>query len=321
MPKISVIVPVYKVEPYLERCINSILIQTLSDFELILIDDGSPDNCGEICDKYANSDNRIKVIHKANGGLSSARNAGLKIASGEWLTFIDSDDWVHKEYLERLYYACIDNGVDISVCSYFQTEGNELEIKNEKFGIELYSPESLWVKNQVNATIACAKLYKKDLWSGIKFPVGKLHEDEYTTYKLLFKCEKIAYTEAEMYNYYINSNGITKSEWSPKRLDAVEAFNRQLKYFKKHKFERAEKFTLRVYEHLIDKNCRQTENKYIKEYKRLKKAKRRLYIEYKSEFKKQDGWEYLYKEFFPLEIKVRSYLIEVLQRIKRKPKK
>ncbi len=318
MPEISVIVPVYKVEKYLYRCIDSIIAQTFTDWECILVDDGSPDNCPAICDEYAKKDDRIKVIHKKNGGLSDARNAGLDIAKGEWITFIDSDDWIHKEYIECLYNACVENGADISVCGYYQTEGNEPEIQKEKFIIKLYSPEKLWVENRINATIACAKLYKNTLWSGIRFPVGKIHEDEYTTYRLLFKCDKIAYMEAEMYFYFTNPNGIMRSDWSPKRLDAVEAFNQQLKFFRKHKFTQAEKVTLKEYEYSIDYNCKQTKNKYAKEYKKLKKAKRRLYIKYKDEYKKQDGWEYLYKEFFPLEIIARSYLIKAINKVKRR---
>lgn len=321
MSKISIIVPVYNVELYLRRCIDSILNQTFTDFELILVDDGSPDSSGKICDEYAESDERIKVIHKKNSGPASARNTGLDVANGEWITFVDSDDWINKEYLEKLYNSCKNNGVDISTCGFFQTEGNEIEIERQKFNIKLYNPEDLWIENQLRATVPWGKLYKKDLWSKIRFPVGKFAEDEYTIYKVLFQCKKIAHSEAELYYYFVNLNSITKSEWSLKWLDAVEAIGQQLKYFKKHKFERAEELTIRVYENVIDRNCKQTENKYIKENKKLKKLKRRLYINYKSEIKKRDGWEYLYKEYFPLEIKVRSYYIEAIKRIKRIIKK
>ena len=127
MPAISVIVPVYKVEKYIHRCVDSILGQTFTDYELILVDDGSPDNCGAICDEYAVKDSRIVVIHQENGGLSAARNTGIDWSfansDSRWLTFIDSDDWVHPEYLQRLLAAAVEHNVSVSICGYAQTEG------------------------------------------------------------------------------------------------------------------------------------------------------------------------------------------------------
>ena len=132
MPVISVIVPVYNVEKYLHRCVDSILAQTFTDFELILVDDGSPDNCGKICDEYAEKDSRIHVIHKVNGGLSDARNAGIDWAfansNSEWVTFIDSDDWVDKYYLEYLYNSILTHKTKLAVCNYEKTYGEELSI-------------------------------------------------------------------------------------------------------------------------------------------------------------------------------------------------
>ena len=145
MPVISVIVPVYKVEPYLHRCVDSILSQTYTDFELILVDDGSPDNCGAICDKYAKLDSRIHVLHKKNGGLSSARNAGIDWvfanSDSQWFSFIDSDDWVHPQYLELLYQAVKAYEVRISQCLHIETDGTapipEVEAKTQRITAEL----------------------------------------------------------------------------------------------------------------------------------------------------------------------------------------
>ena len=145
MPEISVIVPVYKVEKYIHRCIDSILNQTFRDFELIMVDDGSPDNCGAICDEYAAKDNRVVVIHQENGGLSAARNAGIDWAftnsNSEWLNFIDSDDWVHPEYLQKLYDAAKCNNVSVSVCGFERTCGEEPEIIEANIVYRLWSPE------------------------------------------------------------------------------------------------------------------------------------------------------------------------------------
>ena len=164
MPLISVIVPVYKVEPYLSRCIDSILAQTFTDFELILINDGSPDNCGKICDEYAQKDNRIHVIHKENGGLSSARNAGIDWAfansNSQWLTFIDSDDWIHHEYLELLLSGATSTNTDICVCEYTETsEFSDFE-KLSTANTQKISPEDLFVNYHVTATVAwCILLF------------------------------------------------------------------------------------------------------------------------------------------------------------------
>ncbi|RGM21729.1 glycosyltransferase family 2 protein [Eubacterium sp. OM08-24] len=163
---ISVIVPVYKVEEYIYRCVDSILAQSFKDFELILVDDGSPDNCGKICDEYAQKDKRITVIHKENGGLSDARNTGidwaLKNSNSNWITFIDSDDWVHTDYLKNLYNAVKENNVDISVCGYVNTTGeDDLHTKNSEINTLLCTPEDFFINNNINAVVAWGKLYKK----------------------------------------------------------------------------------------------------------------------------------------------------------------
>lgn len=236
MPKISIIVPIYKVEKYLSRCIDSILNQTFTDFECILVDDGSPDRCGEICDEYAKKDKRIKVIHKVNGGLSDARNAGIDIADGEYIAFVDSDDWIHPQMYEILYNGIMQNGVTISVCEYKEVHVKESFKKIDNFEFNIHEGMTFLTTNNVAAVIAVNKLYHKSLFKDIRYPVGKLHEDEFTTYKLLYAAGDIAYCDEQLYFYFINENGITKSEYTLKRLDAIEATEELYAFIKKRKF-------------------------------------------------------------------------------------
>lgn len=241
---ISVIVPVYKVEEYIYRCVYSILAQSFKDFELILVDDSSPDNCGKICDEYAQKDKRITVIHKENGGLSDARNTGidwaLKNSNSNWITFIDSDDWIHVDYLKLLYNAVKENNVDISVCGYVSTTGeDDLHTKNSEINTLLCTPEDFFINNSINAVVTWGKLYKKSLWNDIRYPYGKIHEDEFTTHKLLFKCSQIAFVDAVLYYYYTNFNGIMGKRWTPKRLEALDAIESRMLFFKDNGFEKA----------------------------------------------------------------------------------
>ncbi len=245
MPAISVIVPVYKVEKYIHRCVDSILGQTFTDFELILVDDGSPDHCGTICDEYAAKDSRVVVIHQENGGLSAARNAGIDWAfahsDSQWLNFIDSDDWVHPEYLQRLLDAAVENNVAVSISGYAQTDGAEPEIDPNLLTPVLWNTEEFFVKHNVNATIACGKLYRKQCFQTIRYPLGKLHEDEFTTYKILFCYEQVAVILAGLYAYFTNPAGIMKSEWNTKRMDALDALRNQMLFFQRRGFAKAER--------------------------------------------------------------------------------
>ena len=245
---ISIVVPIYKVEKYIHRCIESILTQTFTDFDLILVDDGSPDNCGKICDEYAVKDKRIHVIHKENGGLSDARNAGIDWAfansDSEWITFIDSDDWIHPRYLEALYDAVKKTGCEISICAYEETTGDNPQVDESQLEAEIVNTEDFFCEHNVNAVVAWGKLYKKELFRGIRYPVGKLHEDEFTTYKLLFQYENCAFVNQPMYFYYKNTDSITKSVWTPKRLDSIEALTECVFFFENRKFQEAYRFSI-----------------------------------------------------------------------------
>lgn len=232
MPEVSVVVPVYKVEKFISRCVDSVLCQTFADFELILVDDGSPDGCGKICDEYAKKDSRIKVIHKSNGGLSDARNVGIDTATGDWLMFLDSDDWLHPETIKNLYDEAIKNDASVSMCGFGRTAGENPVVDTEKRA-ELWTPKKLWLEERVTATTAWAKLYQKKCFEHVRYPVGKLHEDEFVTYRILFAQEKVAFINQPYYAYFTNPNGIMESKWNPKRLDGLEAIEEQTAFFEK----------------------------------------------------------------------------------------
>ena len=235
-PLISVVVPIYNVEQYLERCIDSILHQTYEHLEIILVDDGSPDNSGAICDSYLSMDQRIKVIHKRNGGLSDARNAGLEMASGEFITFIDSDDTIMPEMIEKLYERIDTDRSDMAFCGYRQVSQNG-DILSEVFLPDnvLTGFEALKVSYEnegVLYTIACNKLYRKHLFQDIRFPIGKYHEDEFTTYLIIDQCSRISILREPLYIYVCRDNSIMQEPYSIKRLDGIEASYERYCYYK-----------------------------------------------------------------------------------------
>ncbi len=233
---ISVVVPVFKVEGYLNRCVDSVLGQTYDNFELILVDDGSPDRCGEICDEYAGRDQRVRVLHKENSGLSAARNSGIEIARGDYLTFLDSDDWVHELYLERLHNLLITTSSDISVGNFIQTveEDVEVDLTNPKIEVlsGLEALGELAGRLYVQIVVTWGKLYKRDLFKGIRFPPGKFHEDEFTTHKLLYKANKIAVTSEQLLYYRQRKDSIMGERFDiRKRSHVAQAFKERAEFF------------------------------------------------------------------------------------------
>lgn len=236
MPGVSVIVPVYKVEGYLHRCVDSILNQTFSDFELILVDDGSPDRCGAICEEYAAKHANIHVIHRENGGLSAARNSGIDWAfansDSRWLAFVDSDDWVHPEYLHYLFRAVQETQTKISACGFLRT-GGEAPWEEVPFACERMRAEDYYCTTQFHegvTAVAWNKLYHKSLFSSLRYPEGKLHEDEFTTYKLVYGEEAVGVVPGSLYAYYQNPQGIMRSKWNPRRMHSLEAMEQQITF-------------------------------------------------------------------------------------------
>lgn len=243
MPLVSVIVPVYDVEAYLERCIDSILNQTLSDIELVLIDDGSSDRCGEICDRYTEIDKRIKVIHQTNQGLSAARNTGLdwvfENSTSEWIGFIDSDDWIHPEYLERLYMSVNSTGTKVAICDQIRTSEWLYDFQDETKGKELITPEELFIKRTHLVIVAWGKIYHRSLWENFRYPLGKIREDEFTTWKVIFPLKQIAVVYDKLYVYYQHDNSIMHKKWTKDHLDATEAFEEQLIFYQQGGYKKA----------------------------------------------------------------------------------
>lgn len=220
---VSVIVPIYKVEEYLPRCVDSILCQSYTDLEIILVDDGSPDGCGAICDAYAKKDPRIRVIHKPNGGLSDARNAGLDIATGEFVYFLDSDDWISPDAISSLYRH-MDDSVDIvagSSVSVREEDGQLVEIATS------IPSDTLWHFDRVAAMkdsllrsrAAWNRLFRRKLFQTIRFPVGRINEDEAIMLHVLDLCNATVQIGQQTYFYFHRPNSITTSSFSEKKMD------------------------------------------------------------------------------------------------------
>lgn len=248
---ISIIIPVYKVEKYLEKCIQSVINQTYENLQIILVDDGSPDNCGKICDEYAKKDHRIEVIHKSNGGLSDARNKGLEIAKGEYIGFVDSDDYIEADIYEVLYNLLKQYNADVSICNFYTVSQGKIAIKNVDSGIKEYTRieilKEILLDNDIQS-YAWNKLYKRELFGEIKYPVGKKYEDIGTTFYLLEKCNKVVVTGKPEY-YYINRqdsivNNVTETtitdyiELIMQRYDYIEENIKELSSYNKDYLKR-----------------------------------------------------------------------------------
>lgn len=233
---VSVIIPVYKVEPYLRECLDSVVNQTYYNLEIILVDDGSPDGCPKICDEYAENDSRIKVIHKENGGLSDARNKGLDIATGKYITFVDSDDVIHKTYVESLYDNLKKTNSFISVCQLATFKDFQI-IKKVEIDCEQYvlsgseAVQDLYerlcgLKKQKSfgvSVTACGKMFARKFFSNIRFPYGMLHEDDAVSPKVLYQSNRVCVISSQLYYYRVTENSITNSPFSIKRYDCLEA--------------------------------------------------------------------------------------------------
>ena len=234
-PLISIIIPIYKVEQYLRRCLDSIINQTYTNLDIVLVDDGSPDKSPQICDDYAAKDNRITVIHKKNGGLSDARNAGLDICKGKFISFVDSDDWVDANYVKALFDLLTETNTDIAIGNFLKTDGSKKTPTGPIQHRTLNPAEAIICCTRGDTpafAISCSKLYKKELFDKLRFPVGKYHEDEFTTYLLFYKSTSIAYTSQALYYYYSRESSIMTSQHP---YDALEAFEQRYLFFKKKK--------------------------------------------------------------------------------------
>ncbi len=278
--KISIIVAVYNIENYIGRCIQSLLKQSYTNIEVLLIDDGSDDSSGEICREYAEKDERIKYFYKENGGLSDARNYGIAKASGSWITFVDGDDFVYGDMYQVLAGGVFESGLKIGMCS-FQTfyHEAELDLKKAEAGTDRILKrqevlELLLSPDRTDAIISCCKLFHKELFQGFQFPTGRYREDEFSTYKFWFKVEQVYYTERKMYFYYQREGSILHQRNVKKETDYWDALLERHLFFEKKELSGdflcrdAEFCAMQLYNALFLENCsKEIKDEYIRLYK------------------------------------------------------
>lgn len=296
--KISIIVPVYKVEKYLKRCVNSLLCQTYRNIEIILVDDGSPDNCPDICDEYASRDSRIKVIHKNNGGLSDARNIGIENSTGEYLSFVDSDDWVKKDFIEELYNNMIREQACISIigCMLIWDNGRNTTF-SDKSDYYVYNQENAikeLLKQDKFHCMVCQKMYKREIFSDIKFPVGKIYEDVAVGLPTFLKANKVVFSGKPMYFYYQRDDSIVNEKFNEDKLffldcckEIIDYSNNHNKIFDKEAYNFYLRallmFVLQLYSDVRTRNseiCKQLE-------KEVRKNKKHIFVNPYIDFKKR----------------------------------
>ena len=238
---ISVIVPIYNVEKYLPKCIDSIINQTYKNIEIILIDDGSTDSCGLICDKYKKIDNRIVVIHSDNNGLSSARNKGLDIAKGNYISFVDSDDYLETDMFLKLKNNMERNNSEISICNVYYVKDDNREIVNKISSNKEYvfdnKEKFKCIQNEFGSIIVYAwnKLYKRNIFDNIRYPEGRIYEDSYILCDILDKANKISFTLKPLYNYVYRENSIVNS-FSINHFDKIESFNKKIDFYNNEEY-------------------------------------------------------------------------------------
>lgn len=232
MSKVSIVIPVYNVEQYLRRCIDSVLSQSYTDYEMILVDDGSTDTSGQICDEYS-EDSRIHVIHKANEGAGAARNTGIEIATGDYITFIDSDDYIAECYLEKMIQAAERTQSDIVQCGYLYGDKTAYSfVKESEQVIKPVILDSHEVFRTRDAKIIiCAKLYKTILFEGIRYPKVSIHDDEFVTYKLLYKAKRTALIAIPYYYYYKSPNSIMREKKVFYPDNFIQAYEERIRFF------------------------------------------------------------------------------------------
>lgn len=242
---ISVITPVYNVEKYLCRCVDSIINQTYKNLEIILVDDGSTDNSGKICDEYAVKDLRIKVIHKENGGAAASRNCGLDVAKGKYIAFVDSDDYVEERFVESLHTLITDSNADIAQCSYcetysdsanFLTSGTDVCIKScQEMIDDLYCDG----ERHIATAVLWTKIYKREIFDELRLPEGIMYEDEAIMPQILYSADRIAVSENDkLYAYFMSENSVMRTAFSEKKLDYITALEHRIKFYKKTGMER-----------------------------------------------------------------------------------
>lgn len=265
-PRVTIIIPVYNVEKYLARCLDSVLGQHISCWEAVLVDDGSCDGSGAIADAYAARDGRFHVIHRQNGGLSAARNTGIEWAlqncMGEYLSFLDSDDWLHPQFLELMLDAMESTGAKVAMGGMLNTEKPvDIFPPVDNRAVVFYA-EDLFLSRKWDFNYACGKLYRREDFRTLRFPEGKIFEDVFTTYRVLFGAESVALVDAPLYCYFYNREGISHSPWKEQELVIFEGMEEQLAFYQARGFTRAYEKEHRLYlNHFAYQIARIRENK------------------------------------------------------------
>ena len=299
MAQITVMMAAYNAERYIRRALDSLLAQTFRDFDVIIIDDGSRENTGTIADDYARRDDRIHVVHQKNSGVCAARNASLDWAyansDSNWLTFVDSDDWVHPEMLERLLNAARENNVLISACGYEETAGANPIVRTEELKPVCWKTMDFYQAHYINATMMCCKLYHKDCYRSIRHPVDNYFDDECVSYKILYAQENMAVIPAPLYSYFFNTTGHTKDKWTPKRLDAWEAYEQQIAFFEQRGEWDLVRFRYRGY--LENAVVNEADARQAQDSPEVLAARKRIHATIKNLLKRMSRLHYL--EFWP----------------------
>ena len=318
MPQISVIVPVYNVEAYIHCCVDSILAQTFPDFELILVDDGSPDHCPVICDGYAEKDDRIHVIHQENGGLSAARNAGIDMAKGEFLTFVDSDDVIHPQFLERLINNLEKNNCGISTCQFLSfTDDIEWQSAKEP-GETCLTAVDACVKiyerpgDDLSYAAAWGKIYRCELFQDLRYPVGRLHEDQFVTYKLMYAANKVGVVNEPLYGYRTNPTSIMNSTFSIKRYDALDGIVEAKEFFQsKGEDAIVDQIQKRINGTTAANSFQARKSGIYHQVKDCYKISKRKALEVLVKEWGQNDAEYFVSQYYPNDIKCRSIMRKI----------
>lgn len=307
MPLLSIIIPVYNVEQYLERCIESIINQTLKDLEIILVNDGSTDRSGEICERYANQDNRILVINKKNGGVSSARNVGLEIARGEWIAFVDSDDYIEKNMYEILYKNAIKYDVEVSSCFFkyltaddtvlFNPTENHLKLNKIFKGIEFL--ELLYIDSYTNGLCVSMwnKIYKKKIFQQLRFPINTKYEDDEICHKIYLQDINVYCDTSGFYIYVQNLNSLSHMEFKEKNLVFLEIINNRITSFNEASLENLKIQSLILYFNIV-----------IEYYFKIKSIEKVFNFKMYKKLYKTYLLQYLFSQKFSNKDKIRWYL-------------
>jgi len=282
-PKISVVIPIYKVEKYLEKCVESVVNQTYKNLEIFLVDDGSPDNCPKMCEDWAKKDKRIKVIHKQNGGLSDARNFGIEKATGDYIMFVDSDDYLDEKICETLLTLSLKYNAEISMCDGCDVYENNPNLnnnltQNKKIEESVFNKEDLFkmlLKNNIKYFMtAWAKLYKIELFKTLRYDKGRIHEDEFILHKLINLTNTLAYVNLPYYYYLQREGSIMQSKKEKSYIDTCDAYFDRMKFLVENTSLKKEvvRYSLRFFKiKYIElskiKNYKESKSKYLNCFK------------------------------------------------------